>query len=254
MGMARFEHRVAIVTGAAGAIGTEIARRLGSEGARLVLADANGQRLAERRDELDAELHTDPVAVAGDLSEPETAAAITAAGLERFGQIDVLVNNAGGGVIRPTLDHTEDTLQATIARNLWTALRATIAVVPVMRAAGYGRVVFVGADSVRNGLDDHAVYNAAKGGVHAFARGLAREHARDGITFNTVAPCATATPELAEILTNRPELGDAFVRVIPMGRPAAMAEVASAVAYLASEEAGFITGQVLGVNGGSTMN
>jgi 2,3-dihydroxy-2,3-dihydro-p-cumate dehydrogenase len=123
-----------------------------------------------------------------------------------------------------------------------------------MRSAGYGRIVFVGADSVRNGLDRHAVYNAAKGGVHAFARGLAREFAREGITVNTVAPCATATPELAAILEQDPQAGEAFVQVIPMGRPAALEEVASAVAYLAAEEARFITGQVLGVNGGSTMS
>jgi 2,3-dihydroxy-2,3-dihydro-p-cumate dehydrogenase len=113
--------------------------------------------------------------------------------------------------------------------------------------------VFVGADSVRNGLDRHAVYNAAKGGVHAFARGLAREFAQDGITANTVAPSATATPELAAIMERRPEVGEAFTRVIPLGRPAALEEVASAVAYLASEEAGFITGQVLSVNGGANM-
>ena len=166
----------------------------------------------------------------------------------------MLVNNAGGGVILPTLEHTEETLQATIDRNLWSALRTTLAALPHMVNAGYGRVVFVGADSVRNGLDRHAVYNAAKGGVHAFARGLAREYARAGITVNTVAPCATATPDLERFLRDAPDAAEAFLQVIPMGRPAALEEVASAVAYLASEEAGFITGQTLGVNGGSTMN
>jgi 2,3-dihydroxy-2,3-dihydro-p-cumate dehydrogenase len=250
----RFQDRVAIVTGAGGAIGAEIASRLASEGAELALADLDAARLAVRRDELQRELGREAVTVAGDLSEAETAEALVSACRERFGRIDVLVNNAGGGVIRPTLDHTEETLQATLARNIWTALRATLAVLPVMRSAGYGRIVFVGADSVRNGLDRHAVYNAAKGGVHAFARGLAREYAREGITVNTVAPCATATPELAAILEHDPEAGEAFLQVIPIGRPAALEEVASAVAYLAAEEARFITGQVLGVNGGSTMS
>ena len=131
----------------------------------------------------------------------------------------MLVNNAGGGVIRPTLEHTEETLQATIDRNLWTALRTTLAALPHMRERGYGRIVFVGADSVRNGLDLHAVYNAAKGGVHAFARGLAREYARDGITVNTVAPSATMTPDLERFLAQQPEAAEAFLRVIPMGRP-----------------------------------
>lgn len=249
----RFSGQVAVVSGAAGAIGAAIAERLGSDGAELILTDRDGERLEQRAGELAERCGRTPATLTGDLSRSEVAEALAAAAQERFGRVDVLVNNAGGGVIRPTLEQTEETLQATLDRNLWTAIRATLAVLPAMRAAGYGRIVFIGADSVRNGLDNHAVYNAAKGGVHAFARGLAREFAADGITVNTVAPCATATPELAEILETKPALGEAFVRVIPVGRPAAMEEVASAVAYLASEEARFITGQVLGVNGGSTM-
>jgi 2,3-dihydroxy-2,3-dihydro-p-cumate dehydrogenase len=234
----RFEGRTAIVTGAGGAIGGAIARRLQAEGARLVLGDLHPL-------EWDG-----AVTVAGDLSDPQAASALVAA---CDGRLDVLVNNAGGGVIRPTAEHTEETLRATVDRNLWTAVRTTLAALPVMTAAGYGRIVFIGADSVRNGLDLHAVYNAAKGGVHAFARGLAREYARAGITVNTVAPSATATPDLERFLEGDPEAAERFLRVIPMGRPAALEEVASAVAYLASEEASFITGQVLGVNGGSTM-
>jgi 2,3-dihydroxy-2,3-dihydro-p-cumate dehydrogenase len=250
----RFAGRVAIVTGAGGAIGGAIAERLASDGASLALTDLDTDTLRARADHLRPQLSSEAVRVAGDLSDRETVASLVAACHDHFGRIDVLVNNAGGGVIRPTLEHTEETLQATLARNLWTALRATLGVLPAMRSAGYGRIVFVGADSVRNGLDGHAVYNAAKGGVHAFARGLAREYAREGITVNTVAPCATATPELEAILHQDPAAGEAFLRVIPMGRPAALAEVASAVTYLASEEASFITGQVLGVNGGSTMS
>jgi 2,3-dihydroxy-2,3-dihydro-p-cumate dehydrogenase len=236
--MRRFEGRTAIVTGAGGAIGGAIARRLEAEGAKLVLGD------------LEPLTWKDATTVAGDLSDPVAAQELIAA---CDGRIDVLVNNAGGGVIRPTLDHTEETLQATIDRNLWTAIRTTLAALPYMRDAGYGRIVFVGADSVRNGLDLHAVYNAAKGGVHAFARGLAREYARDGITVNTVAPSATATPDLERFLAEKPEAAEAFLRVIPIGRPARLEEVASAVAYLASDEASFITGQVLSVNGGANM-
>ena len=249
----RFAGQVAIVTGAGGAIGAEIAARLGSEGARLALADLNPDALQATATALGERLGTAPITVTGDLSDPAPAAELVAGARQRFGRLDVLVNNAGGGIIRPTLEQTEETLQATLDRNLWSALRCTLAALPVMRDAGYGRIVFTGADSVRNGLENHAVYNAAKGGVHAFARGLAREFAGDGITVNTVAPCATATPELAQIMADDPSLGEAFTRVIPIGRPAALDEVASAVAFLASEEARFITGQVLGVNGGSTM-
>ena len=243
--MERFAGQVAIVTGAGGAIGAEIAARLGSEGARLTLGDLDAEALertaAALRERVGGEK---PVLVAGDLSDPAAGTAIVGACTERFGRVDVLVNNAGGGIIRPTLEQTEETLHATLDRNIWSAMRCTLAALPVMREAGYGRIVFTGADSVRNGLDNHAVYNAAKGGVHAFARGLAREFAHDGITVNTVAPCATATPELAQIMADDPSLGEAFTRIIPIGRPAALDEVASAVAYLASEEARFITGQV----------
>jgi 2,3-dihydroxy-2,3-dihydro-p-cumate dehydrogenase len=239
--MGRFEDRVAIVTGAGGAIGAAIAERMDAEGAQLALGD------------LGPLTRTGALTVQGDLSDPACANELIDATLAEYGRIDVLVNNAGGGIIRPTLEHTADTLKATLDRNLLTALHTTIAALPHMRAAGYGRIVFVGADSVRNGLDRHAVYNAAKGGVHAFARGLAREFAHDGITVNTVAPSATATPELAAILAGQPEVGEAFTRVIPMGRPARLEEVASAVAYLAAEEASFITGQVLSVNGGANM-
>jgi len=122
-----------------------------------------------------------------------------------------------------------------------------------MRAQAYGRIVNLGADSVRNGLWDHAAYNAAKGGVHGLTTGMAREFAMDGITVNTVAACAVNTPQMMAITKSNPALAAKFVSVIPMGRPAEMEEVASMVSYLASAEASFVTGQVISVNGGSTM-
>ncbi|MDN5862879.1 MAG: SDR family oxidoreductase, partial [Salinisphaera sp.] len=124
---------------------------------------------------------------------------------------------------------------------------------PLMKAKGFGRVINVGADSVRNGLWDHAAYNAAKGGMHGMTTGLAREFAGDGITVNTVAPCVVNTPQYAEVAQSNPELAKKVVSVVPMGRPGEMHEVASMVAYLASDEAAFVTGQVISVNGGATM-
>lgn len=245
--------RAAIVTGAAGGIGQELARSFLANGASVVLSDANKEALAALERDLLAAGAQALVAVPGDLSRPGTAEKLVAAALESFGRLDVLVANAGGGVVSRTLDHTEETLQATIDRNLWTAIRSALAVIPHFQQQHYGRVVFMGADSVRNGLEGHAIYNAAKGGVHAMARGLAREFAQDGITFNVVSPCATRTPELDRFLRDDPELADRFMRVIPVGRPAELREVASATMYLASEEAAFVTGQVLAVNGGSTM-
>ena len=111
------------------------------------------------------------------------------------------MNNAGGGVIRPTLEHTEETLRATIDNNLWTTIRCVLAPLPHMVERGFGRIMNIGADSVRNGLTDHAIYNAAKGGVHGMCTGLAREFAHAGITVNTVAPCYLRTPELDRALS-----------------------------------------------------
>lgn len=245
--------RVAIVTGAAGGIGQELARSFMSNGASVVISDLDETALEKVRADLADRGAHELVAVAGDLSRPGTADRLVAAALETFGRLDILVANAGGGVVSRTLDHTEETLQATIDRNLWTAIRSALAVIPHFQQQGYGRVVFMGADSVRNGLEGHAIYNAAKGGVHAMSRGFAREFAREGLTFNVVSPCATRTPDLDRFLREDPELAESFMRVIPVGRPAELREVASATMYLASEEAGFVTGQVLAVNGGSTM-
>jgi len=169
------------------------------------------------------------------------------------------VNNAGGGVIRPTLEHTEETLRTTIGNNLWTTIRCTLAVLPHMAERGHGRIINIGAESVRNGLTDHAIYNAAKGGVHAMTSGLAREFAGVGITVNTVAPSYVETPEIAAALSagavpdRLRHVLDRAVGLIPMGRPATVDDVAATVAYLAKEDAGFVTGQVVSVNGGSSM-
>ncbi len=189
----------------------------------------------------------------GDLSDEKTAEQLVAKTVETLGAPAILVNNAGGGILRPFLDHTPDTLRATIDRNLWTAIWCSWHALPHMKAAGWGRVINIGADSVRNGLFDHAGYNAAKGGMHGMTTGLAREFAKDGITVNTVAPCAVVTPQYREIEKSNPDLIAKVVSVIPMGRAGTEEEVASMVAYLARDEAGFVTGQVVSVNGGTTM-
>jgi 2,3-dihydroxy-2,3-dihydro-p-cumate dehydrogenase len=249
----KLENRVAVVTGAAKGIGLAIADRLARDGASLVLADLDAAALAAATDRLVTQHGAAVASHAGDLAEQAVAEATIALALSRFGKLDILVNNAGGGIIKPFAEHTPETLKTTIDRNLWTVLWCCWCALPKMRAAGYGRVINIGADSVRNGLWDHAAYNAAKGGVHGLTTGLAREFARDGITVNTVAPCAVNTPQMIEITQKAPALAAKFVSVIPLGRPAEMEEVASMVSYLASAEASFVTGQVISVNGGSTM-
>lgn len=245
-----WKHRVAIVTGAASGIGQTICEHFAEVGVHLVVGDLAEEALSE----LVGRLPEGTQAVASDLSKEEGADELVNKAVAEYGRIDILVNNAGGGVIRPFLDHTPESLRETLDRNLWTTLWCTRAALPHMLSRKYGRVVSVGADSVRNGLWQHAGYNAAKGGVHGLTTGLAREFAAHDLTFNSVAPCIVDTPNVVEMRKNQhiPLLEDA-IGVVPKGRPATTAEVASMVRYLASEEAAFITGQVISVNGGSTM-
>lgn len=257
MDIKRFEGRAACVTGAARGIGAAIAHRLAAEGAAVAIVDMDLTAAQATASKLAGSPDANVVALGGDLSDKAAAESAMADARSSLGRLDILVNNAGGGVIRPTLEHDERSVRATIDRNLMTMLWCTLSVIPSMLAVGYGRVINIGAESVRNGLYDHAIYNAAKGGVHAICTALAREFSASGITFNTVAPSIVATESVEAMLIQQPEHAGASwrdaVSLIPMGRAASPEDVACAVAYLASHEAGFVTGQVLSVNGGSSM-
>lgn len=253
--------RTAIVTGAASGLGLGIARHLASLGVRVCLADVNQDNLQKALPSVPANQSDGPIAVLADLSKRDGAKLLVDSAVGAFGHVDILVNNAGGGVIRPTLDHTEDTLRETMDRNLWTMLYTTLELLPHMIERGYGRVVSIGAESVRNGLWQHAIYSAAKGGVHGVTPGLAREYASFGITFNVVAPAMVITPEHAAVIEQmspddrrkHDEFLEQIRQSIPAGRGGTVEEIAAATAYLASDDAGFVTGQVLSVNGGSSM-
>lgn len=258
----RLSHLAITVTGAAGAIGIAIAERLAEDGASLLITDVNGETLDAICADLEAKGATKAVSVAADLSKEAGANALRDAALAAFGRCDVLVNNAGGGIIRPFLEHTPETLQTTIDRNLWTVLWCCRAFLPPMVEAGQGRIINIGADSVRTGIYSHAAYNAAKGGVNGMTTGLAFEFGPKGIRINTVSPGGVLTPDLKKLLegdaetesriTLRMNPRDTMV-TIPNRRFAEMREVAALVAFLASDEAAAINGQVYSVNGGQWM-
>ena len=162
----------------------------------------------------------------GELHEPGVADDLVGTAVKTLGHVDVLVNNAGGGVIRPTLEHTEESLRATIDNNLWTTIYCVRAVLPHMVSRGHGRIINIGADSVRTGLMDHAMYNAAKGGVHAMVTGLAREFGdgrdhgehrgavlRPHTRVREVVQSGEAPPRLERVVKE----GTA---IVPLGRPA----------------------------------
>lgn len=246
--------RTAIVTGASSGIGLGIVRRLIADGASVFVATRSDQDLEQ--------VSAQSAVVGGfvgELQNPGVADSLVLAAMAELGHIDVLINNAGGGVIRPTLEHTEESLQSTIDNNLWTTIRGVRAVLPHMISRGHGRLINIGADSVRTGLMDHAMYNAAKGGVHAMMTGLAREFASAGITANTVAPCYVLTPELSALFARGEaparllEVVDQGTAIVPMARPGTPAEVAATVAFLAGDDSRFITGQTIYVNGGASM-
>ncbi|MEB3061950.1 SDR family NAD(P)-dependent oxidoreductase [[Mycobacterium] zoologicum] len=246
--------RTAVVTGAASGIGLSIATRMIADGATVFAAVRSNESLERLREK--ARIAGGFV---GQLNQPGVADDLFAAAVQALGHVDVLVNNAGGGAILPTLEHTEESLRATIDNNLWTTIYCVRAALPHMVSRGHGRIINIGADSVRTGLVDHAMYNAAKGGVHAMVTGLAREFATSGITANTVAPCYVRTPELATLLDSGcapPRLVHVIeegTAIVPLGHPGDPADVAAAVAFLAGKDSGFITGQTIYVNGGSSM-
>jgi len=196
------------------------------------------------------------VAVELDLTRPDSVAAAIRAAESRLGPIDILVNCAGWDDFKAFVD-TDEAFQAKILEiNLAGPLRMTRAVLPGMIARRWGRVISIGSDAGRVGSSLEAIYSAAKGGTIAFMKTLAREVARYGITANTVCPGPTDTPllrKLGESGESGQKIYGALARAIPLGRLGTPEDVAPAVAFLASDEAGFITGQTLSVSGGLTM-
>jgi len=173
---------------------------------------------------------------------------------ERLGPVDILVNAAGWDTPERFVDSEPATWERLLAINLRGVIHTVHAALPAMQERRYGRIISLGSDAGRVGSSGEAVYSAAKGGVIAFTKTIARETARHGITVNCVCPGPTDTPLLARFTEANPRLVEALQRAIPMGRLGQPADVAPAVAFLASDGAAFITGQTLSISGGLTMS
>lgn len=247
--MGRLEERTALVTGAAQGLGRGIAARLVEEGARVLLGDLNGEGVQATAQALGGEAK----GVFGtqvDVADAEAVEAYKAAALARFGRIDILVNNAGWDRFGPFLESDPKDWRRIIDINLGGVLNCCYRVAPVMVEQGGGRIINIGSDAARVGSSSEAVYSAAKGGIVAFTKALARELARHAITVNAVCPGPADTQLFHQA---SPRLREALVKAIPLHRLAQPEDIASAVAFLAADEAGYITGQTLSVSGGLTM-
>jgi 2-hydroxycyclohexanecarboxyl-CoA dehydrogenase len=247
--------RTALVTGGGRGIGREICRALAAQGRNVVVADLRPDD-AQHTSALVRDAGGMAHAIVMDVTDPGSVREGVIQAVRALGRVEILVNCAGWDELKPFLDTDEDFWQHILEINFKGVLRTTQACLPAMLEAGWGRIVNIGSDAGRVGSSLEAVYSGAKGAVIAFTKTIAREVARKGVTANTVCPGPTATPLLDEIMaasSDGDRIIDAMARAVPMKRVGQPAEVASAVAYLASEEAGFITGQTLSVSGGLTM-
>jgi 2-hydroxycyclohexanecarboxyl-CoA dehydrogenase len=243
----RLEGRKALVTGGAGGIGAATARRLAAEGAAVTVGDLNLEGAREVAGNISGE------AVELDVTDLDSAkAAVESAG----GTLDILVNNAGTDEFGFFHQTTPEQWQKVIAVNLNGVLNCTFAALPGMQQAGYGRVVNIASEAGRIGSKGSAVYSAAKGGVIAFTKVMAREGARFAINVNGIAPGPIETPLLMQAL-ELGEIGEKVIETMKAGtqlrRMGSPEEVAAAVAFLASDDASYVTGEILGVSGGMGM-
>jgi 2-hydroxycyclohexanecarboxyl-CoA dehydrogenase len=244
--MRGLDGRRILVTGAAGGIGAAICRRLAAEGASVIATDLEEAGVRALAGEIGAE------ARALDITDASASAAL-AAELE---PLDALVNNAGWDRVMPFLETTPDFWEKALRINLFGHIAMCHAFGTVMAQRGQGRIVNVASDAGKVGSSGETTYAAAKGGVIAFTKSLAREMARHGVTVNCVCPGPTDTPLLTSAYTDERGLRilEGMKRAVPLRRFATPDEIAGMVVFLTSDDAAYMTGQAISVDGGLVMS
>ena len=243
------QDQTAIVTGAGSGIGRATAWALAREGAQVIVADIDSER-GEATAAAIREAGLNASFLAVDMTDTVSIGAFAEAAQNRFGPVDVLVNAAGWGRTAPFVEGTPDFWDKVIALNFVGPMALAKALLPGMMERAHGRIVNIASDAGRVGSLGETVYSAAKGGLIAFTKSLAREVARRGITVNCVCPGPTDTPLMAAVPD---KVKEALTKAIPFRRLGQPAEVGQAVLFFGSDEASYITGQVISVSGGLTM-
>ena len=247
--------QTAIVTGGARGIGRAIVQRLAEAGADVVIGDFRLDEAEATAREIQQASGRQVRAVRADVTDLKQVEALRDTALQAFGKIDILVNNAGWDRLMPFLKTTPEHWDKIIAVNYKGVIHTCYAVLPHMAERKQGAIVNISSDSARVGSMGEAIYSGAKAAVVAFSKTLAREHARDNIRVNVICPGLADTPLLSEIQQDpfgQKVLGS-IVNFVPLKRLARPDDIAPLVVFLASDAAGYITGQVTSVNGGLTM-
>jgi len=245
--MGKLDDKIAIVTGAGQGIGKAIAQKLAAEGATVVVADVNEGTAKETADALGG----GSFGVLTDVTSRQSVGAMVQQVMDRLGRIDILVNKAGWDKGEAFLDSEPETWDRIIQTNLYGVFNTSKVILPIMAEQGSGRVVNLGSDAGRVGSSGEAVYSAAKGGVIAFTKAMAREMARTQVAVNCVCPGPTDTALFASM--GGEGLREALRKAIPLRRLGLPEDSANTVAFLVSDEAAFVTGQTVSVSGGLTM-
>jgi 2-hydroxycyclohexanecarboxyl-CoA dehydrogenase len=252
VGITRLAGKVGLVTGAAQGIGRAIAARLAEEGAKVAIGDIQEDGAATTAADLKAS-GLQAMAIRLDVTKLDSAHQAVAAIERELGPLDILVNNAGWDKLEPFVESTPDTWDRVIAINFRGVLNCCKAVIPGMQARGGGKIVSISSDAGRVGSLGEAVYSGCKAAIIAFSKTLARELARNKINVNVVCPGPTETALLRGVMEKQPKVLDSMLRGIPMRRLGQPQDLAGAVAFFASSDADYATGQVISISGGLTM-